>query len=737
VVAAAFAAATAQAQWQPNLRIVYDDCGQRSLAWDPVPGAAPGSVTYRVHRCTNAGNCVCSNSAQWAAGNIAGWTLLGSTTDLQRSDLPAPASSYAVSCSADPTVGFAGSDGRWGGPMQVVVAPTNFVVPPGRTIGIQATVRSATQPVTYRFRRNGQIISEGTASSLTYQVAANDQGAVLSLETSNACESMTTPIGTIVFPVLPSSTGGLQWLEYERRSQATSNGRQLVYGSNWCGAPPFCESFASASDAFQYQPTTELSGSGFAWGVTTSRFCNGCIGGGTCGSCQPYSYSESAASVNAKLLLSHHHVLALQRTMFNGWQVQVLHNGSVVYAPSPWSDQNCPGSGCTPMNVQLGLGPGIVEIRTWASPELMWSGCGGNCAPMVQFSCSRGGNLTGTIHSRIRVPQDVPTLRAAVDAAPEGFPFEIELGPGVHEGPIALNGRPVSIRGAGVGQTIIQLPPGSTGASVVRLAAEPSTARISALTIRGGGTGSPLSPGSGIMVGGGVFATGSAVTFADVAFESNAAGYGGAVYALESSLRFERCTFRNNDAQQDGGGILVFRGTASLTDCVIEDNDAGHRGGGMHVVGGSGHQLLQTDLIGNASEGTVGALSWVPYGDAGASISVRECEVRQNSAQVAHGGIGIDPDANGPSMSIQATIACDNSPGPNIVGPFVDLGGNTLCACPSDLNGDGAVDGNDLGLLLAAWGPCGRSACAPDINDDGVVDGADLGALLNDWVGCE
>jgi len=51
-----------------------------------------------------------------------------------------------------------------------------------------------------------------------------------------------------------------------------------------------------------------------------------------------------------------------------------------------------------------------------------------------------------------------------------------------------------------------------------------------------------------------------------------------------------------------------------------------------------------------------------------------------------------------------------------------------------DLDGDGDVDGSDLGLLLGAWGPCGNcSACAADLNGDCTVDGGDLGALLGDW----
>ena len=47
---------------------------------------------------------------------------------------------------------------------------------------------------------------------------------------------------------------------------------------------------------------------------------------------------------------------------------------------------------------------------------------------------------------------------------------------------------------------------------------------------------------------------------------------------------------------------------------------------------------------------------------------------------------------------------------------------------PGDLNGDGEVNGADLGLLFAAWGPC--PGCPADLNGDGVVNGADVGLML-------
>ncbi len=51
-------------------------------------------------------------------------------------------------------------------------------------------------------------------------------------------------------------------------------------------------------------------------------------------------------------------------------------------------------------------------------------------------------------------------------------------------------------------------------------------------------------------------------------------------------------------------------------------------------------------------------------------------------------------------------------------------------ALPGDLNGDGVVDGTDVGLFLAHWGNAGGPA---DLNGDNIVDGADFGILLGNW----
>ena len=50
-----------------------------------------------------------------------------------------------------------------------------------------------------------------------------------------------------------------------------------------------------------------------------------------------------------------------------------------------------------------------------------------------------------------------------------------------------------------------------------------------------------------------------------------------------------------------------------------------------------------------------------------------------------------------------------------------------------DVNGDGRVNGADLGTLLGQWGPC--EGCPADLDGNGAVDGSDLGTLLGAWTG--
>lgn len=53
--------------------------------------------------------------------------------------------------------------------------------------------------------------------------------------------------------------------------------------------------------------------------------------------------------------------------------------------------------------------------------------------------------------------------------------------------------------------------------------------------------------------------------------------------------------------------------------------------------------------------------------------------------------------------------------------------------CLGDFDGNGMVDGGDLGTLLGFWGTSDKTT---DLNHDGIVNGADLGLLLGGWGPC-
>jgi formylglycine-generating enzyme required for sulfatase activity len=58
--------------------------------------------------------------------------------------------------------------------------------------------------------------------------------------------------------------------------------------------------------------------------------------------------------------------------------------------------------------------------------------------------------------------------------------------------------------------------------------------------------------------------------------------------------------------------------------------------------------------------------------------------------------------------------------------------------CVGDVAVDSRVDGGDLGVLLANWGPVTSTALsrACDFDSNSQIDGADLGALLANWGAC-
>jgi formylglycine-generating enzyme required for sulfatase activity len=305
----------------------------------------------------------------------------------------------------------------------------------------------------------------------------------------------------------------------------------------------------------------------------------------------------------------------------------------------------------------------------------------------------------------VSVPGDYPTIQSAVDAAPLGIQHHISLAPGVYVEAIELKGKPVRIVGGSAASTVIQAPQAAQS-SVIRATGEPLGAMIERVTVRGGVAGTALPGTSGILVGGGLCADGSAMVLKDCVVEGNAADVGGGAYFRSCTGMIVGCTFRDNQSSLDGGAIGVSGGTLTVQDTVVEGNDAGGRGGAIYVMDGGAHML-------------------------------RGMVVTGNFAAVSAGGIWTLVESRpGAQVSIMDTEACGNVPAPNVLGPWIDLGGNELCRCWTDVNDDGVVDGFDVAALLSQWGPSDESTTC-DFDASGLVDAFDLTAVLATWGECK
>jgi hypothetical protein len=90
----------------------------------------------------------------------------------------------------------------------------------------------------------------------------------------------------------------------------------------------------------------------------------------------------------------------------------------------------------------------------------------------------------------------------------------------------------------------------------------------------------------------------------------------------------------------------------------------------------------------------------------------------------------IDSGPNGFVCQLGAIACGAPATAPVLIAAVTESG----CSCTGDLDGDGDVDGAELGQVLLKWGPAAGSAS--DLNHDGQVDGDDLSVILSLWGPC-
>jgi hypothetical protein len=330
-------------------------------------------------------------------------------------------------------------------------------------------------------------------------------------------------------------------------------------------------------------------------------------------------------------------------------------------------------------------------------------------------------------------PANFDSVQAAIAAAPNGS--IIRLAAGTFAQRIDLAGKNLVVEGTTSGDSLTILDGASLGAgSIVKaVSGENATATIRNLVLRNasGGTAVPGEPG--VEGGAGLAIIGSSPTIENVTIEECTADVGAGILLVDSSSRLATITIRECDAAIDGGGAIAIGGAARFENLALDGNAAGGFGGGLAFEGGN--PMIDGGVVTANTGGTGGGLSFLTAGG-GESLRLEDVAIIGNFATVAWGGVWISP-GFAASLSLLGTEICENVPGNLNVPGWTDLGGNDLCSCPGDINGDGIVNAADVASLLAAWGPCTGGTCSlADFNFDGVVNANDIAVVLGAWGAC-
>ncbi len=170
-----------------------------------------------------------------------------------------------------------------------------------------------------------------------------------------------------------------------------------------------------------------------------------------------------------------------------------------------------------------------------------------------------------------------------------------------------------------------------------------ATVSINSLTISGG---SVESDG----YGGGIFALESSVSLSNSTVSSNSAYYGGGIFALESSVSLSNSTVSSNSGYY-GGGISAYESSVSLSNSTVSNNSAEQHGGGIYVSNSSTLSLANITVSNNSAEHYGGGISAYQ-----SSVSLSNSTVSSNSGYYG-GGIS----AYQSSVSLSNSTVSSNS----------------------------------------------------------------------------
>ena len=377
------------------------------------------------------------------------------------------------------------------------------------------------------------------------------------------------------------------------------------------------------------------------------------------------------------------------------------------------------------------------------------------------------------------VPGEYPTIQAAIDAAASGD--HILVAPGIYRERVNLSGKAIQLTGvAGPNLTTID---GQNQGTVIVGSGEPATCVVRGFTIM---NGIDISYSGG----GGIALSGSSARLVNCVVRDNTADgpawwSGGGFHSVGGAPTIEDCLFVNNRSNDQSSASAIYHytgGSITVRRCTFDGNTSNYSGG---IGSGPGHTIkchseysaltvsIEECTFIRSTTGTA-----TPLADVGGEILLNasglECDVRAcyfvagySGAPCAVGVAGganalvsnssicgyIQPTGNfgGGVMIVDCVVGsicadCDTNNIDDVLqiasGSVLDTNQNNIpdtCECIGDIDTDGAINGSDLGTMLAYWGSVTTESVslASDLNADGVVNGSDLGVLLANWGACQ
>ena len=234
----------------------------------------------------------------------------------------------------------------------------------------------------------------------------------------------------------------------------------------------------------------------------------------------------------------------------------------------------------------------------------------------------------------IRVPQNQPTIQAAINAAANGD--TVLVAPGVYFENINFNGKAVTVTSEG-GANLTVIDGNGAGSVVTFTTGEGTSARLNGFTLRNGRANFD---GGGIRI-----ASASPVISNNIIINNRSCSGGMGISIQSASPLIQRNVITGNvqsgcSGGPGGGGILVLGdGNAQILENVIAGNSgsgislfgAGNplikgntisgniagQGGGMWMVNGSDASIIQNLIIGNSADEGGGIYWLVPSGARG------------------------------------------------------------------------------------------------------------------------